>query len=287
MKTKGLFLVLFLLIASDYVMGQSFYVMRRERNLIASVGLNSSTYLGDLKDDSDIFDPKPSLSVGAMYFFHPRFAARAEFSWITLSGKDSESSERGRELRNLSFKSNNFEFAATGIANLFPHGPRYNQRPNFNAYGFAGIGVLYFNPKAELNGKNYALQPLRTEGVDYSRLAIVIPYGVGGRFYINPLFNVAIEVGWRKTFTDYIDDVSTDYLDYNSLTGVRQQLADRGPEIGRAPRPEGAIRGNPDDMDSYILYSVKVEYYLPYQIFSAFSQRKLYNQKRKSYYQRR
>jgi hypothetical protein len=117
-------------------------------------------------------------------------------------------------------------------------------------------------------------------------LAVVIPYGIGGRINVSPFFNVAVEVGWRKTFTDYLDDVSTDYLDYNSLSGTRQLLADRGPELGYNPRPEGAVRGNPDKNDSYALYSVRIEYYLPPQIFGGLSQKKMYRQKRRSIYRR-
>jgi hypothetical protein len=273
-----------LILVVESASAQSFYAVRRERTLIATVGLNTSTYFGDLKDKGDLFDAKPSLSLGVMYYFNPRIAARAEFSWVTMEGDDADSKDR--QNRNLSFFSSNYEFSTTGVINLFPNGQRYYQRPKLNAYGFAGVGLLYFNPKAELNGKTYALQPLKTEGVAYSRFALVIPYGIGGRVSVSPFFSVAVEIGWRKTFTDYLDDVSTDYLDYNSLSGVRQLLADRGPELGRSPKPEGAVRGNPDKDDSYALYSVRIEYYLPPNIFGGIAQKKLYRQKRHSYKRR-
>jgi hypothetical protein len=113
-------------------------------------------------------------------------------------------------------------------------------------------------------------------------MTLVIPYGLGARFMVSPLFNVSIEAGWRKTFTDYLDDVSTVYVDKSSSSAIAQQLADRS-ENGR---PIGSIRGNPDKDDGYILYTVKLEYYLPYTILQGNSQRKLYNRKRKSYYRR-
>jgi len=276
---------LLLILSGIVAEAQSFYAIKRERDLIATFGLNSSTYYGDLKDPSDILDFRPSLSLGALYYFDQRFGVRAEFSYINLQGADSETGDSGKIPRNLSFTSNSFEFAVSGVVNLVPNGQRFYQRSNFNAYGFAGVGLLYFNPKAELNGEKYALQPLKTEGVSYSRLALVIPYGVGGRYKVNPFFNVAVELGWRKTFTDYIDDVSDKYVDNASFTDpIAQQLADRGPEIGYAIRTPGTKRGDPSKKDAYMLLSVKVEYYLPHQF--RIGQNKLYSKKRKQFRRR-
>src|SRR5687767_12062565 len=155
---------------------QSFYSLRRDRSLIATAGLNTSTYYGDLKDDSDVIDAKPSLSLGIMTSMTRVVYLRAEFSWITLSGRDDESSDGGKTVRNLSFTSSNYELNVTGMFNLFSHRGRFYQRPNYNIYGFLGVGGLYFNPKATLNGQKYALQPLQTEGVKYSKFAFVIPF---------------------------------------------------------------------------------------------------------------
>ncbi|MEO5602138.1 MAG: hypothetical protein ABIR06_14560, partial [Cyclobacteriaceae bacterium] len=166
---KKLYLLTSLLVALTlYAEAQSFYAIRRDRSLIATLGVNTSTYYGDLKDNSDIIDAKPSLSVGLMTSVTNRINVRGEFSWVTLSGKDEESTEdaSGRPARNLSFQSSNYELSVSGIFNLIPHrGGRFYQRSNFNAYGFLGVGGLYFNPKAELDGNKHALQPLMTEGV--------------------------------------------------------------------------------------------------------------------------
>ncbi|MBL7858430.1 MAG: hypothetical protein JNM57_12135 [Cyclobacteriaceae bacterium] len=289
MMKRFLFLSVFLVtLSSSYcVVGQSFYSYRSERDLILTAGFNTSTYYGDLKDNSDYLDAKPSISLGAMYYFYPRIAARAEFSWVTFSGDDADSKDSGKIRRNLSFKSSNIEFSTTAVINLIPTLPnrRFYQRPKYNAYGFVGIGGLYFNPKAELDGTKYNLKPLQTEGVNYSRFTFIIPYGIGGRLQIDPFFNIAVEMGWRKTFSDYIDDVSTKYIDHSASDPITQQLADRRPEIGLPPLPVGAKRGDPSKKDAYMLLSVKVEYYLPFKV--GLNQRKLYNTKRKSYYKRR
>lgn len=281
---KKLYLLTYFLLAVTFVAeAQSFYMMRRDRSLIATVGLNTSTYYGDLKDDSDIIDAKPSLSLGLMTSITRNVYIRSEFSWVTLSGRDAESSDVGKTTRNLSFKSNNYEFNVTGVINAFPHRGRFYQRPNYNLYAFAGIGGLYFNPKAELNGEKYALQPLQTEGVKYSRFAFVIPFGFGGKAKLSPFVNLAVEVGWRKTFTDYIDDISTQYIDNASFTNpVARQLADRRPEIDLPLLEAGRKRGDPSNDDAYMLLTVRFEYYLPYQFGS--QQRKIYNRKRRPSY---
>ncbi|HEY3406235.1 MAG TPA: DUF6089 family protein [Ohtaekwangia sp.] len=289
MNKHRLLIIFFAFFLTLQAFGQSFYALKRERKFIVFGGLNTSTYYGDLKDKKDILDIKPSVTIGGQYYFTNRIGARAEFSWVTLSGADEDSDDEGKIKRNLSFKSSNYEVAVSGIVNLLPHGRRFYQRPPFNAYGFIGVGVLFFNPKAEQEGKTYVLHDYQTEGVDYSRTSFIIPYGIGGRVQVNPFFNVCVELGWRKTFTDYIDDVSTVYLDNASFTDDRaRKLADRRWELEPPLEPleAGKKRGDPSNDDAYMLMSVKVEYYLPYEILG-FQQRKLYKSKRKAYYKRR
>lgn len=262
---------------------QSFYTLRRDRSLIATVGLNTSTYYGDLKDDSDIIDAKPSLSLGAMTALTRRIYLRSELSIVTLSGRDEESEDIGKTDRNLSFSSTNYEVNVVGIVNLMEHRGRFYQRPNYNLYAFGGIGGLYFNPKAELNGQKHALQPLMTEGVKYSRFTFILPFGFGAKTKLTPFINLALEAGWRKTFTDYIDDVSTVFVDNASFANpIARQLADRRPEIDLPVLEAGRKRGDPSNKDAYMLLTLKVEYYLPYQMGG--QNRKIYNRKRRASY---
>ncbi len=259
---------------------QSFYKFRRGRDVIASAGTGTTSYFGDLNDEGDFFDPKPNFNIGLQYFFTTRIAARAELLWFQLEGDDSESSEGGKVRRNLSFISNNFELNVVGIIQAFPNGTRYYQRPTFNVYGFAGIGLLYFNPQAELNGNKYALQPIQTEGVSYSRTTIVIPYGIGIKYKINPFFNIVLEGGFRQTFTDYIDDVSDKYVDNSSFSDpIHAQLADRRPEIGLSVKEAGSKRGNPENNDNYFIYNFKLEFFLPNNLLSSGSIKSKRNKK--------
>lgn len=258
---------------------QSFYAIRRDRDLVFTVGANSSTYYGDLKDDSDVLDVKPSLSLGLKFNVSSKIGIRGEFSWLSLSGKDASAKNELTRQRNLSFTSSNYEVSATGLYYFFPHKGKFYQRPQFNIYGFAGFGLLFFNPKAELDGKKYPLQPLKTEGVAYGKSTLIIPFGIGVKTKITPFFDLGLELGWRKSFSDYIDDVSGRYVDPASFTNpIARQLADRRPEIGLEPAKAGRIRGNASNDDGYMLLSAKLEFYLPYQLNK---NKKMYSYKRR------
>jgi hypothetical protein len=144
---------------------------------------------------------------------------------------------------------------------------------------------MYFNPTTVYQGNTIALQPLKTELVSYSRVTPVIPVGLGLRFKLGPFSNLSIEGGFRKTFTDYLDDVSTIHYDPSKFSDpLAAALSDRGPEVGVAVKKEGAIRGNPNAMDAYILYSAKFEYYLPVNFLQKDRSAKTFKTKRKSFY---
>ena len=279
---KRFSLLLLLSVMSLGVMAQSFYAVRRDRTLIFSAGTGTSTYFGELSNPGDYLDAKPNLNIGLHYPIGPRLGVRAEINWFQLAGSDANADNIDRKARNLSFQSNNYEISFTGLINLFPKGNRYYQRPAVNAYAFVGIGYLFFNPTAELNGTRYALQPLMTEGVKYSRSQFVVPYGLGVRLKAGPFFNFVVEGGYRTTFTDYLDDVSTVHPDKASWTDpVRIALSDRRSEVGKDNYAPGTRRGNPGTNDGYMLFNAKIEYFLPTNFLFKNSSRSLYRSKRK------
>ncbi|MBL7849433.1 MAG: outer membrane beta-barrel protein [Cyclobacteriaceae bacterium] len=264
---------------------QSFYAMRRPRSLIFVGGVGTSTYLGELANPGDYLDAKPTMSVGLQYYLNRRISVRADFTWFQLSGDDAKADEGSRKKRNLNFYSNNFEMTAVGIINLYPHGRTFYQRPAFNVYGFAGIGLLYFNPKTEYQGTTYSLSDLKTELVSYSTVTPVIPMGLGLRFRLGPFMNLSFEGGYRKTFTDYLDDVSTVHNAASKFSDpIAAALSDRRPELGIAPAADGTQRGNPSADDAYILYTVKIEYYLPGNFLHSSSGPKSIKKNRKAFY---
>jgi hypothetical protein len=276
-------ILLFITLSAE---AQSFYAARRERSLIAVGGISSSSYFGELTNPKDYLRLKPAVSAGLQFYLNNIVSFRSELTWFELSGADSRApAESGRQPRNLSFKSDNFELNVTAHVSLLPQGRRFYQRPPFNLYAFAGIGGLYFNPKAQLDGKNYALQPLQTELVHYSRFAFVLPFGLGAKIKLNPFMNLSIEGGYRATFTDYIDDVSTTHKDPALFTNpIAAALSDRGPEVGYKASEPGSIRGNPKTKDGYLIFGVKLEYYLPTEFVVGNNQQKLLKRKRNAFY---
>ena len=266
---------------------QSFYALRRDRNFLVSFGSGTANYKGEMVNPGEFGTLKPNVAIGAEYYLNSRISARAELTWFQIAGKDSEADD-DRVERNLSFRANCLELSALGAINLTPMGLRFYQRSRLNFHAFAGIGLLYFNPKAKYQGEWHALQPLRTENKKYSRFQPVIPLGLGARIKLDPFFNILIEGGYRFTFTDYLDDASsTRYVDGSLLKNdLARALADRRVEIDTQPsRPtEVGKRGNPDENDGYFIANITLQYYIPKMMFTNYN--KLYNVKRKAYYRR-
>ncbi len=192
-KILGLLLGAF---AVQMATAQSFYNFGNQRNLLVSGGIGNATYFGELANPGEYFGSKLNITGGLQYFFHPRMSVRADVTWFQLQGDDKDADSQARKNRNLSFRSGNVEVAFTGTYNLFELPPRFNQRPIFNAYAFLGIGLLYSNPTAEIDGKRHALQPLKTEGNSYSKFQPVIPYGLGIRIKAHTFFNIVAEGGY-------------------------------------------------------------------------------------------
>jgi hypothetical protein len=269
------------------VEAQSFYSIKRGRNVALSVGTGTAMYTGELVNPKSVGQVRYNLVVGAEYYFIPsRLSVRAEAVWYRIAGSD-ENANSDRNERNLSFFSNNQEISLTGAFYILPEKTAYYQRLPVNFYVWGGIGMLHFNPKAKYQGKNYALQPLRTENVDYSRFHVVLPYGLGMRLMVTPLLNVQIEGGYRNTFTDYLDDVSSRrYVDPTLLSSdLSRALADRRRELDPdypASHTVG-VRGNPKTNDGYFLMNVKLQYYIPKELFGNSKYNKAYRNKRKSF----
>ena len=102
---------------------------------------------------------------------------------------------------------------------------------------------------------------------NYKLMQFSIPFGFGAEYSLNEDMRLGIEFGYRKTFTDYIDDVSTVYVDQTSLLNARGQtavdLAWRGDEKGGSPYPAGGTtRGNSKNKDGY--YYVAITYTVRY-----------------------
>ena len=239
-------LVLLLFLTTAQLMGQYMEV---------GVHLGLSNYMGELSENK----MRPE-SFGSMfgafgrYNFTNRLSAKASLIKGTISGSDEMAKDLAMRERNLSFRSDLIELAVTGEYNLSPFNIRAKQTGV--PYVFTGIAVTHFNPQAQMRGSWYDLQPLKTEGSKYNRYAVAVPFGLGMKFNISYKVNFGFEFGARKTFTDYLDDVSTEYIDVVAarLTDpTMAALAYRTPELTGSfgENPVGKERGNADNKDWY------------------------------------
>ena len=196
-------------------------------------GLGTANYYGDMASYSRPLASTFKMmrwSIGGNYTRHftPRLAARASFTYARIAGDDFVMNDKPKYqanilfARNLHFRNDLKEFSVQGIFKLIPDNRSYDRRPQFGAYLFAGVALTAHNPKAldSLGGDWVRLQPLHTEGQGnegyakpYSLVQFAIPFGIGLRYKINSRFDISAELGFRYTFTDYLDDVAGKYAD--------------------------------------------------------------------------
>jgi len=139
-------------------------------------------------------------------------------NYLRLQGADRHSSNPERVGRYLNFRNDMFEFYVRPEITFFQDndlGGRGRYKTDFRLFGYVGAAVYLSNPKGQINGEGdwHSLRPLRTEGQDseYSNIGFALPVGLGFYFTKNRKYRFGFDIGWRTTFDDYIDDVSTTY----------------------------------------------------------------------------
>jgi len=230
-----------------------------------------SNYQGDLQAHPYTFqEAHAAFGFGATYEITDQLSARANFSFGTVSGTDKGSTNKNILDRNLDFSSPITE-GQLGLEydfiSLYEH--------HFTPYLFTGLAVYHFNPSTiDSAGNRVDLQPLGTEGEGYNGTKkynltqMAIPLGGGFKYAISDNVRIGIEVGFRKLFTDYLDDVSGNYADKNLLlehNGPEAvQLAFRGNELntGLTYPSAGTIRGNPKSKDWYYFSVITLSFRL-------------------------
>ncbi len=186
-----------------------------------------------------------------------------------ISAADSLSDNDQQKTRNLSFFTPLTEAGLQLEFNFFNYIPSLS-RKKYSPYLFAGGGLVLFNPKTKYRGETYELNPLSTEGQSqdnpYRRYALTIPYGAGIKYNIFRNWTVGAEIGYRTTFTDYLDDVSGRYYNFSGLdpsvpeNAIRIALADRSPEKGYPANTPGTQRGDFRMRDTYFFTGFTLTY---------------------------
>jgi hypothetical protein len=267
---------------------------RTRYELVAGVGATS--FMGDLGggdkashfvSDFNFTAQRPLLSAGLRYKILEPLAVKGTISYGWVSGSDEKSDNIYRLDRNLSFRSPIIEFATQVEFSIIkePVSHRYSlrRRKKFslqslqvNTYLFAGVAGFWFNPKGLDDGPGgtgewVALQPLGTEGQGlmegrekYSRIQLAIPLGIGMKYNITRQISLGVEFGARYTFTDYIDDVSTTYIDNKWLASkdaMAARMADKSDPLVLI-NGTGDQRGEAKYNDFYMFSLITVAYKL-------------------------
>ncbi len=265
----------------------------------AGLNFGPTFFLGDLGGNSgkgstfvkDVNLELTKFMKGAFITVYPTgwLGLRLAAQYTYVKGEDYIINTNGvhelwRKQRNLDFRSEMIEaYAAVEILPTMLFAKYDDYEPFIRPYGFVGVGVFHFNPEGSIEGPNgvrtwHKLHPLRTEGEGmeeypdkkpYKLTQINIPMGGGIKVMVSDRISTSMELLYRKTFTDYIDDVSTTYIDPDKFDKyltpadaiIARKIHDKThgivtPGVNRyAP---GTQRGNSKNMDAYFSTLIKV-----------------------------
>jgi hypothetical protein len=275
--------------------------------------VSALNYYGDIapqptRVSTDISFTRPALGLSFTHRFGPRYSLQAQFMYGTLKGSDTESADltdqdngKFRYYRNLSFRNRIKELSVVAYFDLFENDATYISRVKWTPYVYLGVAGFLHNPQAQTStGEWVDLRPLGTEGQystldptdanfgikPYSKLQVAIPFGIGARFRLNEVMDLWADLGFRYTFTDYLDDVSRNYVDLGVFdNNLSRSMSYRGGELPASDRPaevpytgrDGStyntipgygrehpdnIRGNKNDKDIYMVTTIRLTYIL-------------------------
>jgi hypothetical protein len=220
--------------------------------------LGGSYYVGDLNPLKHFYMTQPAVGLFYRFNQNKRVAYRGGFNYGVIMGDDSQSDEPDQIQRNLNFKSKLLEFNGIAEFNF------WNYRINHNKASFS--------PMAEVQGKYIELQPLATEGQGtplnpetkkrYRLTQFTIPFGLGAKLNLSRNVGLSLEWGLRKTFTDYLDDVSKQYVNPSLLAQEKgplsAYLSNRSLNNDGSFDMTGTQRGNPFIKDWYSFFGFQI-----------------------------
>ncbi|GAB4137273.1 MAG: hypothetical protein Fur0041_11950 [Bacteroidia bacterium] len=227
--------------------------------------LGGSYYIGDLNPTDHLNSlTRPAAGIVFRHNINMRLAYTVAANFGSIQGIDARTSSYEQQQRNLSFRSRLYELAGRMEFNFIEY-RMGDERHQFTPFIFLGAAVYNFNPMANFGNQWIALQPLKTEGQGkgYMRTQVSVPFGAGFKVNLAQRIGLVLEWGMRKTFTDYLDDVSTVYADPGTLYAnggaMAVALADRS--VGVSDNV-GRQRGNPRTKDWYNFSGITLTFQL-------------------------
>ncbi|MBX7093558.1 MAG: hypothetical protein K1X56_02470 [Flavobacteriales bacterium] len=219
-----------------------------------------SYYIGDLNPYKHFNQLHASGGIFLRNNLNRRFAWRLSATYGMVSGADSLSSNPNLASRNLSFRSRIIEIGPIVEMTFVKFSLGNITDESATLYLFTGLMYFNMNPQGKLNDNWVDLQSLGTEGQgsslnskkEYSLNQLSIPFGIGMKGNISKRICIGLEYGIRKTFTDYLDDVSGYYVDPTDLARENGPLSAHFANQSSDGRSlSGTLRGNPNNKDWY------------------------------------
>jgi opacity protein-like surface antigen len=207
--------------------------------------MGTCLYQGDITNN---FVGKANFAGGInlRYNVNPYIAVRGGLTYGRIAGDDKLAKSNGRKKRNLNFKSPIVELSLVGEYNVFGYNSGSRRRfpgmvkSKWSPYLFGGISYFMFNPTTTYLGETVNLSTIQTEAnKSYSLMQVAIPFGIGVKYNFERFWTIGFEMGYRKTFTDYLDDVSGKSVNATTTSDARAiALSDRSVEL----TPDGSSR---------------------------------------------
>ncbi|WP_090994077.1 type IX secretion system protein PorG [Pedobacter insulae] len=264
MQYKKIILSFFILISAQ----KFIYAQRAE----IGVNMGGTGYIGEFNQFNPVKISGVNAGIFAKINIDPYWGVGIHYNYGKIKGDDARSNNDELRNRNLNFKTSLNEIAFIGSLNFFDmYSP--GSRKRFSPYLFAGVGGVIFEPTTIRLEDKIKLREYNTEGLpkQYRNYAMTIPYGAGVKYKKNENITLFAQIGYRTTFTDYLDDVSGKYPDpsqWNSTNsfnvGISQELSDRSRELPTSGgsylyRP-GDQRGDFRKRDTYVFVNIGISY---------------------------
>ena len=263
----------------------------QEQRGVMGIGISAggTNYIGELDDNFTLVFTRLGAGAHLNFLFFSRVHIRLAAFHGRVTADDARGTFSGNESRNLNFFSDIDEAGIHVLYKLESRNKGFSKRNRIAPYLFAGLGYFRFDPKTTRNGVTYRLQKVGTEGQylssgnypdPYKLQQFCIPMGIGFQVKITSNFDFGVETGFRRLFTDYLDDVSGRYPD------KVQMLQEQGPVALYLSDPSNdpdlpngkasfSKRGNPKAMDWYVYTNAHLTYYFTTALFGSY---KLKNQ---------
>jgi len=234
--------------------------------------IGAANYYGDLNTLFGFKGVRPAFGGYFRQTFTPYISLKVGASYGMIEFKDAYTNLPWQQVRNLSFRNNILEFSGSIEFNFLKYIPKDRNYP-FSPYLSLGVAIFKHNPKAKYDGQWYKLKDIGTEGQllsditgvkEYKTVQPAFPIGMGIKYWMKGKWTFNLEVGYRFTFTDYLDDVHGVFINNNLLAAdeVASNLADPSQQILVDPlsQPAGTQRGDSISNDSYLFIGIGVSY---------------------------